>query len=89
MSETALWHVIDRDPTTQGNCQPELASIRALRASRKTNGKFTTTLLPQRTTYMSQLYSARSIPALPPDWNAIILARKVGTGPVGVSHLIK
>jgi isoquinoline 1-oxidoreductase subunit alpha len=37
MSETALWHVIDRDPTTQGNCQPEPASIRALRVRRKTN----------------------------------------------------
>jgi hypothetical protein len=55
----------------------------------KTNDKFTTTLLPQRTMYMSQFYSVGSIPALPPDWNPTILARKVGTGPVGVNHLIK
>jgi len=27
--------------------------------------------------------------ALPPDWNAIILARKVGIGPVGVRPLVK
>jgi hypothetical protein len=27
--------------------------------------------------------------ALPPDWNAIILARKVGIGPVGVRPLAK
>jgi hypothetical protein len=27
--------------------------------------------------------------ALPPDWNAIILARKVGIGPVGVGPLAK
>jgi hypothetical protein len=27
--------------------------------------------------------------ALPPDWNAIILSRKVGTGPVGARPLFK
>jgi len=27
--------------------------------------------------------------ALPPDWNAIILVRKVGIGPVGVRPLAK
>jgi hypothetical protein len=32
-----------------------------------------------------EFYSVRSIPILrlPPDWNAIILPRKVGIGPVG------
>jgi hypothetical protein len=38
---------------------------------------------------MSQFYSVGSIPALPPGWNPIILACKVGTSPVGVSHPIK
>jgi hypothetical protein len=44
-----------------------------------------TKLLPQRTTNLSQFYFPGAIPNwLPADWNTIILAAKVGIGPVGV-----
>jgi hypothetical protein len=41
--------------------------------------------LPQRTTRIGNfiLFDQFQI-TLPPDWNAIILSRKVGIGPVGV-----
>jgi hypothetical protein len=43
------------------------------------------TALPQRTTDRSKIsYFDRFQFPLPPDWKAIILARKVGIGPVGV-----
>jgi hypothetical protein len=46
--------------------------------------------LPQRTTDRPENFSPiNSQFALPPDWNAIILARKVGIGPVGVRPLAK
>jgi hypothetical protein len=42
-------------------------------------------LLPQRTTDSPELFLFDQFQfALPPDWNAIILLRKVGIGPVGV-----
>jgi hypothetical protein len=47
--------------------------------------------LPQRTTDRPEKFFSpvNSQFALPPDWNAIILARKVGIGPVGVRPLAK
>jgi hypothetical protein len=49
-----------------------------------------TKLLPQRTTDSSELFLFDQFQfALPPDWNAIILLRKVGIGPVGVRPLDK
>jgi hypothetical protein len=43
------------------------------------------TALPQRTTDRSKIsYFDRFQFPLPQDWKAIILARKVGIGPVGV-----
>src|SRR5436305_8145793 len=56
ISETAFWHVLDRDPTTEGNCRPAPTSILALRQPRDKPSTSQTTLLPQRTTYMSQFY---------------------------------
>jgi hypothetical protein len=47
--------------------------------------------LPQRTTERGRkffLFDQFQF-ALPPDWNAIILARKVGIGPVGVRPFVK
>jgi hypothetical protein len=52
--------------------------------------KFTTKLLPQRTTQNFAVISFDRFQfGLPPDWNAIILSRKVGIGPVGVRPLAK
>jgi len=44
-------------------------------------------LLPQRTTDSSRIILFDQFQfALPPDWNPIILLRKVGIGPVGADH---
>jgi hypothetical protein len=57
---------------------------------KKSIDNFTTRLLPHRTTN-SQNYFLRDQfqIGLPPDWNAIILSRKAGIDPVGVSHYPK
>jgi hypothetical protein len=46
-------------------------------------------LLPQRTTEPQLFLFDEFQFALPPDWNAIILLRKVGIGPVGARPLDK
>jgi hypothetical protein len=47
-------------------------------------------LLPQRTTDRSEFILFDQFQfALPPDWNAIILSRKVGIGPVGARSFVK
>jgi hypothetical protein len=43
----------------------------------------------QRTGRKNFFFPINSQFALPPDWNAIILPRKVGIGPVGVRPLAK
>jgi hypothetical protein len=52
----------------------------------KLQGKFSTARLPQRTTFRNFILLAQLQIALPPDWNAIILAHKVGIGPGVPDH---
>jgi hypothetical protein len=51
---------------------------------------FSADLLPQRTRPISNYFLFDRFQfALPPDWNLIILIRKVGIGPVGARSFVK
>jgi len=56
----------------------------------KSIAHFRTGLLPQRTKRISDHFLFDQFQfGLPLDWNAIILSRKVGIGPVGARSFVK
>jgi hypothetical protein len=53
-------------------------------------GASPSSILPQRTKRISDHFPFDRFQfALPPDWNLIILSRKVGIGPVGARSFVK